>query len=246
MAAYLKNKKKKDKEKKLVKAEEYFVGTVRDTRWDEDHLDEVLGYAAQIAGGMVRDGVRGLSNPDIKPGKDTVKKLKTQAAEKKQTGGGASAVKSQQDAKRQAALKKQKDDRRDRAKKILTADKAAKKKVKQSDTGQSLRDGEAGGAPNAKPMTAEQVKRDEYGDPIGGPKISKKQIKINLGKREKDEKIVRSEQVDPKPQVGGSKPMTKGQQKQIEGKKKQANMIKKQILMKKLMAVRAGADGVTS
>ena len=246
MAAYLKNKKKKDKEKKLVKAEEYFVGTVRDTRWDEDHLDEVLGYAAQIAGGMVRDGVRGLSNPDIKPGKDTVKKLSSQAAEKKKTGGGASAVKSQQDAKRQAALKKQKDDRRDRAKKILTADKAAKKKVKQSDTGQSLRDGEAGGAPNAKPITAEQVKRDEYGDPIGGPKISKKQIKINLGKREKDEKIVRSEQVDPKPQVGGSKPMTKGQQKQIEGKKKQANMIKKQILMKKLMAVRAGADGVTS
>ena len=246
MAAYLKNKKKKDKEKKLVKAEEYFVGTVRDTRWDEDHLDEVLGYAAQIAGGMVRDGVRGLSNPDIKPGKDTVKKLSSQAAEKKKTGGGASAVKSQQDAKRQAALKKQKDDRRDRAKKILTADKAAKKKVKQSDTGQSLRDGEAGGAPNAKPMTAEQVKRDEYGDPIGGPKISKKQIKINLGKREKDKKIVRSEQVDPKPQVGGSKPMTKGQQKQIEGKKKQANMIKKQILMKKLMAVRAGADGVTS
>ena len=250
MAAYLKNKKKKDKEKKLVKAEEYFVGTVRDTRWDEDHLDEVLGYAAQIAGGMVRDGVRGLSNPDIKPGKDTVKKLSSQAAEKKKTGGGASAVKSQQDAKRQAALKKQKDDRRDRAKKILTADKAAKKKVKQSDTGQSLRDGEAGGAPNAKPMTAEQVKRDEYGDPIGGPKISKKQIKINLGKREKDEKIVRSEQVDPKvdpkPAVGGSKPMTKGQQKQIEGKKKQANMIKKQILMKKLMAVRAGADGVTS
>ena len=246
MAAYLKNKKKKDKEKKLVKAEEYFVGTVRDTRWDEDHLDEVLGYAAQIAGGMVRDGVRGLSNPDIKPGKDTVKKLSSQAAEKKKTGGGASAVKSQQDAKRQAALKKQKEDRRDRAKKILTAEKAAKKKVKQSDTGQSLRDGEAGGAPNAKPMTAEQVKRDEYGDPIGGPKISKKQIKINLGKREKDEKIVRSEQVDPKPQVGGSKPMTKGQQKQIEGKKKQANMIKKQILMKKLMAVRAGADGVTS
>ena len=246
MAAYLKNKKKKDKEKKLVKAEEYFVGTVRDTRWDEDHLDEVLGYAAQIAGGMVRDGVRGLSNPDIKPGKDTVKKLKTQAAEKKQTGGGASAVKSKQDADRQAALKKQKDDRRDRAKKILTADKAAKKKVKQSDTGQSLRDGEAGGAPNAKPMTAEQVKRDEYGDPIGGPKISKKQLKRNLARNEKDEKIVRSEQMDPKPVAGGDKPMTKGQEKQIEGKKKQQNMIKKQILMKKLMAVRAGADGVVS
>ena len=80
-----KAKKEKEKKKKLVKAEDYFVGTVRDTRWNSDHLDEVLGYAAQIAGGMVRDGVRGLDNPDIKPGKDTVKKLKTQAAEKKQT-----------------------------------------------------------------------------------------------------------------------------------------------------------------
>ena len=95
-------------------------------------------------------------------------------------------------------------------------------------------------------MTAEQVKRDEYGDPIGGPKISKKQLKRNLARNEKDEKIVRSEQMDPKPAAGGGKPMTKGQQKQIEGKKKQQNMIKKQILMKKLMAVRAGADGVVS
>jgi len=324
-----KAKKEKEKKKKLVKAEDYFVGTVRDTRWNDNHLDEVLGYAAQIAGGMVRDGVKGLSNPDIKPGKDTVKKLKTQAAEKKQTGG-ASAVKNQQDAKRQAALKKQKEDRRDRAKNIMTAEKAAKKKVKQSDTGQSLRDGEAGGAPNMKPITTEsysskpsnlikkaklsaaldrlqalkvqskmkkeemghiahsktkkggktiykvnkndeadaqkamkndpkyilgktrvqpykeEVKRDEYGDPIGGPKISKKQLKKNLSSNEKDEKIVRSEQMDPKPAAGGGKPMTKGQEKQIEGKKKQQNMIKKQILMKKLMAVRAGADGVAS
>ena len=31
---------------------------------------------------MVRDGVKGLSNPDIKPGKETIKKLQTQAAEK--------------------------------------------------------------------------------------------------------------------------------------------------------------------
>ena len=324
-----KAKKEKEKKKKLVKAEDYFVGTVKDTRWETDHLDEVLGYAAQIAGGMVRDGVKGLDNPDIKPGKDTVKKLKTQAAEKKQTGG-ASAVKNQQDAKRQAALKKKKEDRRDRAKNIMTAEKAAKKKVKQSDTGQSLRDGEAGGAPNMKPITTEsysskpsniikkaklsaaldrlqalkvqskmkkeemghiahsktkkggktiykvnkndeadaqkamkndpkyilgktrvqpykeEVKRDEYGDPIGGPKISKKQLKKNLSSNEKDEKIVRSEQMDPKPAAGGGKPMTKGQEKQIEGKKKQQNMIKKQILMKKLMAVRAGADDVVS
>ena len=49
------------------------------------------------------------------------------------------------------------------------------------------------------------------------------------------------EEADPK-----AKQMTKGQEKQIEGKKKQQNMIKKQILMKKLMAVRAGADGVAS
>jgi len=369
-----KAKKEKEKKKKLVKAEDYFVGTVRDTRWNSDHLDEVLGYAAQIAGGMVRDGVRGLDNPDIKPGKDTVKKLKTQAAEKKQTGG-ASAVKNQQDAKRQAALKKQKEDRRDRAKNIMTAEKAAKKKVKQSDTGQSLRDGEAGGAPNMKPITTEsysskpsniikkaklsaaldrlqalkvqskmkkeEVQRDEYGDPIGGPKISKKQLKKNLASNEKDEKITRSEgfiaelkkktlgsyvrkssasmagaaidndmkkvgkrysgiqkatrkleedmgkishtktkkngktiikvnkndeadaqaamKNDPKYILGKTrvqahkeeadpkaKQMTKGQEKQIEGKKKQQNMIKKQILMKKLMAVRAGADDVVS
>ena len=369
-----KAKKEKEKKKKLVKAEDYFVGTVRDTRWNDNHLDEVLGYAAQIAGGMVRDGVKGLSNPDIKPGKETIKKLQTQAAEKKQTGG-ASAVKNQQDAKRQAALKKQKEDRRDRAKNIMTAEKAAKKKVKQSDTGQSLRDGEAGGAPNMKPITTEsysskpsniikkaklsaaldrlqalkvqskmkkeEVQRDEYGDPIGGPKISKKQLKKNLASNEKDEKITRSEgfiaelkkktlgsyvrkssasmagaaidndmkkvgkrysgiqkatrkleedmgkishtktkkngktiikvnkndeadaqaamKNDPKYILGKTrvqahkeeadpkaKPMTTGQQKQIEGKKKQQNMIKKQILMKKLMAVRAGADGVAS
>ena len=37
------------------------------------------------------------------------------------------------------------------------------------------------------------VKRDEYGDPIGGPKISKKQLKKNLASNEKDDKITRSE-----------------------------------------------------
>ena len=36
-------------------------------------------------------------------------------------------------------------------------------------------------------------KRDEYGDPIGGPKISKKQLKKNLASNEKDDKITRSE-----------------------------------------------------
>ena len=39
----------------------------------------------------------------------------------------------------------------------------------------------------------ESIKRDEYGDPIGGPKISKKQVKKNLASNAKDEKIVHSE-----------------------------------------------------
>ena len=38
-----------------------------------------------------------------------------------------------------------------------------------------------------------EEKRDEYGDLIGGPKISKKQLKKNLSRNEKDEKITRSE-----------------------------------------------------
>jgi len=43
-------------------------------------------------------------------------------------------------------------------------------------------------------MMGEGIKRDEYGDPIGGPKISKKQLKKNLASNEKDEKITRSEE----------------------------------------------------
>ena len=44
-----------------------------------------------------------------------------------------------------------------------------------------------------KHSVKEEVKRDEYGDPIGGPKISKKQLKKNLASNEKDEKITHSE-----------------------------------------------------
>ena len=36
-------------------------------------------------------------------------------------------------------------------------------------------------------MMGEDVERDEYGDPVGGPKISKKEKKKNLAKNEKDE-----------------------------------------------------------
>ena len=42
-----------------------------------------------------------------------------------------------------------------------------------------------------------EEKRDEYGDLIGGPKISKKQKAKNLAKNEKDEKITRSEAIEP-------------------------------------------------
>ena len=39
----------------------------------------------------------------------------------------------------------------------------------------------------AKKLRKEEVKRDEYGDPIGGPKISKKQLKKNLAANTPDE-----------------------------------------------------------
>ena len=42
-----------------------------------------------------------------------------------------------------------------------------------------------------------QYKRDDYGDIVGGPPISDKQRRINLAKNEKDEKITRSEAVNP-------------------------------------------------
>ena len=44
-----------------------------------------------------------------------------------------------------------------------------------------------------KKKVEEAIKRDEYGDPIGGPKISKKERAKNLARNEKDEKIVHSE-----------------------------------------------------
>ena len=47
--------------------------------------------------------------------------------------------------------------------------------------------------------THEEIKRDEYGDPIGGPKISKKQLNKNLSRNENDEKILRSEGKKPNP-----------------------------------------------
>ena len=176
-------------------------------QWNEEYLDEVLGYAAKIAGGMVRDGVRGLSNPDIKPGKDTVKDLQNMSAQKK-TGskpvkkpGGAGGVKAEIDAKRKAAIEKQKQERRERATNILTADKAAKKKVKQSDTGQSLRDGEAGGAPNSsKPLKTEAVHQSQR------PSNIRKKAKLNAAlNRLQDLKVASKmkEEVELNERLGG-------------------------------------------
>lgn len=41
-----------------------------------------------------------------------------------------------------------------------------------------------------KDLAKESVKRDKYGDPIGGPKISKKKLKKNLSTYEGDDKNV--------------------------------------------------------
>ena len=46
-------------------------------------------------------------------------------------------------------------------------------------------------------MGEEKHERDEYGDIVDGPKISKKQKAKNLAKNEKDEKITRSEAIEP-------------------------------------------------
>jgi len=51
------------------------------------------------------------------------------------------------------------------------------------------------GEPTVMMGEGKRVERDEYGDIVGGPKISKKEKEKNLAKNEKDEKITRSEGV---------------------------------------------------
>ena len=46
-------------------------------------------------------------------------------------------------------------------------------------------------------ITEKKVRRDEYGDIVGGPPISKKQLKKNLASNEKDEKITHSNSYQP-------------------------------------------------
>ena len=46
--------------------------------------------------------------------------------------------------------------------------------------------------PDVLKKIKEAVKRDKYGDPIGGPKISKKKLKMKLSTYEGDDKNVQS------------------------------------------------------
>ena len=66
---------------------------------------------------------------------------------------------------------------------------SASRRKKKADPGQQAKSGAAKPtyvATDKKKKMNEQIKRDEYGDPIGGPKISKKQKAKNLAKNEPD------------------------------------------------------------
>ena len=87
--------------------------------------------------------------------------------------------------------------------------------------------------------------RDEYGDLIGGPKISKKQLKKNLSSNEKDEKITRSESLKFK-STGTKKELSRASINSMDAEtrkdylKKQSEMVRDKLLAqdkKKLDAV---------
>ena len=73
---------------------------------------------------------------------------------------------------------------------------SAQRRKKKADPNQQSKSGAAKPTyvrTDSKKKMKEGVKRDEYGDIVGGPKISKKQKAKNLSKNEPDNKIVRSE-----------------------------------------------------
>ena len=73
---------------------------------------------------------------------------------------------------------------------------SAQRRKKKADPNQQSKSGAAKPTyvrTDSKKKMKEEVKRDEYGDIVGGPKISKKQKAKNLAKNEPDNKIVRSE-----------------------------------------------------
>ena len=68
---------------------------------------------------------------------------------------------------------------------------SAARRKKKADPGQQAKTGAAKptyvSTDKPKKKMSEEMKRDEYGDPIGGPKISKKQMKKNLSANAPDE-----------------------------------------------------------
>ena len=68
---------------------------------------------------------------------------------------------------------------------------SASRRKKKADPGQQAKTGAAKptyvSTDKPKKKMNEEIKRDEYGDPIGGPKISKKQMKKNLASNTPDE-----------------------------------------------------------
>jgi len=67
---------------------------------------------------------------------------------------------------------------------------SASRRKKKADPGQQAKSGAAKPtyvSTDKKKKMSEEMKRDEYGDPIGGPKISKKQLKKNLTSNTPDE-----------------------------------------------------------
>ena len=68
---------------------------------------------------------------------------------------------------------------------------SAARRKKKADPGQQAKSGAAKptyvSTDKPKKKMSEEMKRDEYGDPIGGPKISKKQMKKNLTSNAPDE-----------------------------------------------------------
>ena len=73
---------------------------------------------------------------------------------------------------------------------------SAQRRKKKADPNQQSKSGAAKPTyvrTDSKKKMKEEVKRDEYGDIVGGPQISKKQKAKNIAKNEPDNKIVRSE-----------------------------------------------------
>ena len=89
--------------------------------------------------------------------------------------------------------------------------------------------------------------RDEYGDLIGGPKISKKQLKKNLSSNEKDEKITRSESLKFKV-TGTKKELSRASINSMDAEtrkdylKKQSEMVRDKLLAQDKKKLDKGND----